>query len=70
MEAVRTALTLEEAFKSLGIGRLDKKRGVRGVRGSNRERSVERDGTDYDGIDAPHEEETSRGRARGAPRAE
>jgi rsbT antagonist protein RsbS len=33
MEAVRTALTLEEAFKSLGIGRLEKSaaRGVGGV---------------------------------------
>ncbi|MDF2696948.1 MAG: RsbR, positive regulator of sigma-B [Labilithrix sp.] len=31
MEAVRTALTLEEAFKSLGIGRLEKTNGPRGV---------------------------------------
>ncbi|HVJ90588.1 MAG TPA: hypothetical protein VM580_12355, partial [Labilithrix sp.] len=29
MEAVRTALTLEEAFKSLGIGRLPKKAAAR-----------------------------------------
>jgi rsbT antagonist protein RsbS len=29
LEAVRTALTLEQAFKSLGIGRLEKKRSVR-----------------------------------------
>jgi rsbT antagonist protein RsbS len=34
MEVVRTALTLEEAFKSLGIGRLKKQSGPRGVGGS------------------------------------
>ena len=33
MGVVRTALTLEAAFKSLGIGRLDEKAGVRGVGG-------------------------------------
>lgn len=40
MEVVRTALTLEEAFKSLGIGRLQKKRATRGVGGAKvRDRS-------------------------------
>jgi rsbT antagonist protein RsbS len=35
MDAVRTALTLEEAFKSLGIGRIQKKRAAkRGLGGS------------------------------------
>ena len=33
MGVVRTALTLEEAFKSLGIGRLETKSGPRGVGG-------------------------------------
>ncbi|MBX3199502.1 MAG: STAS domain-containing protein [Labilithrix sp.] len=38
MSVVRTALTLEEAFKSLGIGRLDAKRSVQGVGGAKRAR--------------------------------
>jgi hypothetical protein len=36
MDVVRTALTLEEAFKSLGIGRLEKKRDGRGGADSKR----------------------------------
>lgn len=44
MGVVRTALTLEAAFKSLGIGRLDEKAGARGVggdkhRGKRKERA-------------------------------
>ena len=44
MEAVQTALTLEEAFKSLGIGRLEtgKKRGPRGVGEHDRPTTPER----------------------------
>lgn len=38
MGVVRTALTLEEAFKSLGIGRLDAKAGGRGVDATLKER--------------------------------
>jgi rsbT antagonist protein RsbS len=43
MEAVRTALTLEEAFKSLGIGRLERKDGPRGVGAGRNRMPRERD---------------------------
>lgn len=54
MAVVRTALTLEEAFKSLGIGRLEEKnggpRGVGGTRqngrGRDRKRASEKDARD------------------------
>ncbi|OJY28682.1 MAG: hypothetical protein BGO98_07445 [Myxococcales bacterium 68-20] len=52
MAVVRTALTLEEAFKSLGIGRLDDKnggsRGVGGTRqrGRDRKSASEKDARD------------------------
>ncbi|HVH47487.1 MAG TPA: STAS domain-containing protein [Labilithrix sp.] len=48
MEVVRTALTLEEAFKSLGIGRLEKKRTTKGVRGGGRDRDDSRAGDERD----------------------
>jgi rsbT antagonist protein RsbS len=41
MGVVRTALTLEEAFKSLGIGRLQKASGARGFRFEEREPAEE-----------------------------
>jgi len=43
MGVVRTALTLEAAFKSLGIGRLDEKAKTRGV-GGDKHRGKRRDG--------------------------
>jgi rsbT antagonist protein RsbS len=52
MEAVRTALTLEEAFKSLGIGRLPKKQAERAERGAAaRNGGAATDGRDADGKD-------------------
>lgn len=59
MEAVRTALTLEEAFKSLGIGRLEDMRAARGHRrknGSAKEgerSSSDGRGREGDRLDAP-----------------
>ncbi len=44
MGVVRTALTLEEAFKSLGIGRLDAMSSPRGVGGAKAKRREGRDG--------------------------
>lgn len=43
MGVVRTALTLEEAFKSLGIGRLDAKSATRGVGGTKQRQGRDRD---------------------------
>lgn len=53
MEAVRTALTLEEAFKSLGIGRMEDLRAARrGRNGSAREGDRGRDRRGDRGEDA------------------